>query len=169
MKMNTIDLAEQRIAHEVERLFRENPPRYGELCENPVTGGWYVGVLDPTAVEKRKAQRALAAREWHALHGPADAQPLPITACEIEDRKYTRSEQAALDFILSCYGYSVWVNDYGMTNHPNFEEFARGVTASEHAPGFVKNDAELRKRYPPHPLLGLNAGHCWSRPKKRRG
>jgi hypothetical protein len=59
LQMNPIDLGERRIALEVERLFRENPPRYGELCRNPVTDDLYVGMLDPVEPQKEAARRAL--------------------------------------------------------------------------------------------------------------
>jgi hypothetical protein len=116
---------------------------------------------------QHRAQRTLAIKFGSRLT-PPDAQPLPITSSDIADRKYTHRAQAGLDYILSCYGYSVTVNGYDIMNHPSFEDFARGVMASEHAPDFVKNDGELRKRYPPRPLPGLNAGNCWRRPKSGR-
>jgi hypothetical protein len=82
--MSTIDLAVHR---EVERLFIENPPHHGQQCQNPVTGGWYIGGLDPIEPQKEQARRALFAREWFSKHGPADAPPLPLTYCAREALK----------------------------------------------------------------------------------
>jgi hypothetical protein len=153
------------IKSHVDRLFRENPPRGGRLCLNPVTGGRYVGGLDPIEPQKRMARDALRAREWFAIVGPKDMQPLPISDEEIEDRKYAwDSKQPSLSYILSCFGYSLWACDYNYNIHPSFEDFACGVMASEHAPDFVKKDELLRKRYAPRHLPGLNAGHCWEPP-----
>jgi hypothetical protein len=167
--MNITDLAEFRVAREVDRLFRENPPRHGQQCVNPVTGGWYLGGDDPIAPQKRAARRALLAREWFALNGPPDAQPLPLSAFEIEKRKYMPgNKQPSLDYIVSCFAYSFRARRYDPKNHPSFADFARGVTASEYAPYFVKNDEELRRRYPPRHLHGLNPGHCWE-PSKDGG
>jgi hypothetical protein len=165
INMTMIDLAERRVRREVDRLFHENRPGYGERCENPITGGRYVGRLDPTAAQKQMARRALLARDWFTVNGPPDALPLPLSGIDIEDRKYTCGKQASLDYIVSCFAYSLMADDYDFTSHPSFEDFAHGVMASEHAPDFVKKDEELRRRYPPLPLPALNAGHCWARPK----
>jgi hypothetical protein len=150
----------------VERLFKANSPVAGQRCQNPVTGGWYMGKLDPIAPQKRDARRALLAREWFKVCGPEDAQPLPLSSEEIEDMKYAwDSKHPALSYIKSRFAFSLQAHGYDFNSHPSFEDFACGVTASEHAPDHVKKDEELRKRYPPRPLLGLNAGNCWEPPK----
>ncbi len=161
--MTIIHLDEHRIEHLVDELFRQNPPRYGEICENPVTGGRYVGGADPIKPQKLDACRALRAREWFAAHGPQAVQPLPISDEEIEDRKYVWScVQPSLSYIVSCFAYSLRAHDWDFTTHPSFEEFARGVLASDYAQSFVKEDEALQKRYPPRRLPHLNNGHCWN-------
>lgn len=163
--MAEIQMAEDRVDRLVEDLFAKNPGQYGQQCENPVTGGRYVGGLDPIEPQKRMARDALLAREWFAIVGPKDMQPLPISDEEIEDRKYAwGSKQPSLSYIVSCFAYSLRANNWDFNSHPSFEDFACGVMASEHAPDFVKNDAALRKQYPPRPLAGLGPALVWEPP-----
>ena len=160
--MTAIQIVKDRVDRLVEDLFAKNPGRYGQQCENPVTGGRYVGGLDPIEPQKRMARDALLAQEMFAVLGPKDMQPLPISDEEIEDLKYAwDSKQPALSFILACFGSSVRANDFDLTSHPDFEDFARGIMASEYAPDFVKNDEVLLKLYPPCPLPGLGPGLVW--------
>jgi hypothetical protein len=166
--MKLTQIADHKVALLVDRLFRKDPPRYGQQCVNPITGGHYLGGLDPIAPQKRMARRALRAREWFAIYGPQDAQPLPLSGDEIEDRKYAcESKQPSLSHIVSCFAYSLRAHDYEVDSHPSFEDFACGVTASQYAPDIVRNDEVLRKRYPPRHLRGLNAGHCWEPPARQ--
>src|SRR5207244_1486647 len=99
-----------------------------------------------------------------------DAQPLPLSSEEIEDRKYAwhLKDRAPLSYIVSCFAYSLrsHVLFRGDENsHPSFEDFAAGVLASESSPDFVREDEALRKRYPPRRLRDLNAGNCWEPPE----
>jgi hypothetical protein len=155
------------IKSQVDRIFKEASDRFDEIRRNPVTGGsWLVGA-DPIAPQKRMAHRALLAREWFAIYGPQDAQPLPISDEEIEDRKYAwDSKQPSLSYIVSRFGSSVETHNWDFNSHPSFDDFVCGMMASEHTPDFVKNDEALRKRYPPRHLPGLNAGHCWEPPEQ---
>ena len=163
--MAEIQMTEDRVDRLVEDLFAKNPGRYGKICTNPVTGGRYVYGGDPIEQQKKEARDALLAREWFAIVGPKDMQPLPISDEEIEDRKYAwDSKHPALGYIGSCFGYSVRANGHDLKSHPSFEAFARGVMASEHAPDFVKNDEALRKQYPPWPLAGLGPALVWEPP-----
>ena len=163
--MAVIQMAEYRVDRLVEDLFAKNPGQHGQQCENPVTGGRYVGGLDPIEPQKRMARDALLARERFAIVGPKDMQPLPISDEEIEDRKYAwDSKQPALGYIGSCFGYSVRANSHDLKSHPSLKAFARGIMASEHTPDFVKNDEALRKRYPPRPLAGLGPALIWEPP-----
>ena len=83
--MRTIDMIEYRIARQVDELF--GTAQYAENCRNPVTGAGYVHGVDPIAEQKEAAYRALLAREWFAINGPADAQPLPVSYDERESFK----------------------------------------------------------------------------------
>jgi hypothetical protein len=110
---------------------------------------------------------ALLAREWFAIYGPQDAQPLPISDEEIENRKYAwDSKQPSLSYIVSHLGSSLETHNWDFNSHPSFDDFACGVMASEHAPDFVKKDEVLRKRYPPRHLRGLGPGLCWQPPEQ---
>jgi hypothetical protein len=110
----------------------------------------------------RVSVEIIVTREWFARHGPHDAQPLPLSGSEIEDWKYApKSEQPSLSHIVSCFAYSLRARDWDFNSHPSFEDFTRGALASDHAPDFVREDEELRKRYPPRHLRGLGPGLCW--------
>jgi len=145
------------IKSQVDRLFADAAPLRGQMCDNPVTGGYWLPGDDPISSQKRMAHRALLAREWIAVYGPHDAPPLPLSDAELDDLKYTDP----FSHILSCFGYSLRAHNWDFNRHPNFEDFARGCMASEHAPDFVKKDEVLCKRYPPRPLHGLGSALCW--------
>jgi hypothetical protein len=141
----------------VDRLFKDAAPWRGELCENPVTGGYWLPGDDLISRQKRMACAALLAREWFAIYGPHDAPPLPLSDAELEDLKYTDP----FSHIVSCFAYSLRAHNWDFNSHPSFENFARGCMASEHAPDLVKKDEALRKRYPPRTQHGLGPGLCW--------
>ena len=56
--MTTNNLRNHRVDREVERLFKEHPPKYNRLCQNPVTGGNYIGIISESTSSIR--------RSWHA-------------------------------------------------------------------------------------------------------
>jgi len=110
--------------------------------------------------------KAHAAREWFSVHGPADLQPLPLGYGE---RELCQGRSGA-HHILKWYARSLASNDYDVDKHPSFDNFARGVMASELTPDFIKNDPELQRRFPPRPLGGLHeASLVWLEPKRPRG
>jgi hypothetical protein len=163
--MTIVQLDEHKVAARVAQLFRENPPLYGQYCINPVTGGSYMGGgLDPIEREKRIARQALLAREWFAATGPHDAPPLPLSGAEMESLRYQGN---ALWHIIGHFGQSLRLQDWDYTRHPGFDDFARGVLASETAPDFVLEDEALRRRYPPRPLAGLSPFFMWKPPALR--
>ena len=73
-----------------------------------------------------------------------------------------------LDHILAWYSRSLDCRNYDALAHPAFEDYARGVMASDHAPGFIKKDEELQKRFPPRPLACLNNAMVWDPPRTRK-
>ena len=95
-----INFSLESVDREVERLFREHPPVYGKLCVNPVHGGLYVGGIDPIQPQKEAARRRLLAREWFRLHGPADAQPLPVSDGE---RSKMKARCTLFHYIVALY------------------------------------------------------------------
>jgi hypothetical protein len=157
---------------EVERLFTENLPIYGNPCHNPVTGGSYIGGLDPIEEQKAAASRALQARNWFAYTGPADAQPLPISASERGDI-HLRDDYARFLFhhILELYSRSLEAQQFDFIQHPPFAAFVSGVLSdAEHDGGHLPNCPDelpqLRKRFPPRRLPGLLPSFDWLPPKE---
>ena len=150
------------IKSHVDRLFKDAAPWRGELCENPVTGGYWLPGDDSISRQKRLACRALFAGEWFAIYGPHDASPLPLTDAELDELKYTD----AFSHIVSCFAYSLRAHKWDFNSHPSFADFACGCTASGHAPDLIKKAEALRKRYPPRPLRGLGPGLCWQPPEQ---
>lgn len=109
------------------------------------------------ALHDPDSPKAKAAREWFAVHGPADLQPLPLGY----DERERCQRRSGAHHILKWYARSLASLDYNVELHPKYEEFARGVMASERAPDFTKNDPELQKRFPPCPIEGLGPGLTW--------
>lgn len=135
----------------VERAFDANRKRRGEICEIPIVGGDYIPGLDRTKRLKEKACRALAARQWFITHGPTDAPPLPLSHNEREALK-----SGGLPHIVAWYARSLWALDYNVQQHASFDDYARGVMASEeYAPDFIRKNEELQRRFPPRFLKGL--------------
>ena len=145
---------------EVDRLYRGLSGKTGDRCEFPVIGGSFLKGIDRTTRQRRKACRALAARDWFAEHGPPDAPPLPLSYCEREDLKH-----GGIDHIVALYARSLDAQDYDVENHPSFHDYACGVMASGFYP-FL--EPELRTRFPPRPLPDLGSG-CYWRPQRRKG
>ena len=76
-------------------------------------------------------------------------------------------EDDPLCHIVAHFAGSLRRQHWDYENHPSFEEYTRGVLASEHTPEFVKADEELRKKYPPRPLRGLGRGLCWEHDREK--
>jgi hypothetical protein len=109
-------------------------------------------------------RRALAARKWFADNGPPDLQPLPLGYNEREALKH-----GGADHILAWYSRSLDGRNYDVLEHPSFDDYARGVMASEHAPDFIRTEdttGELHRRFPPRHLYGLGPGLYWDPPKR---
>jgi hypothetical protein len=152
--MNTIEIKEY-----VDRLFKAN--RKEDLAEIPILGDHYCPKLDNVRPLKKLARAALAAREWFYENGPADLQPLPLSTAEREALKL-----GGAPHVLAWYGRSLICRGFDVSEHPSFDDYARGVMASEHAPDFITRNEELRRRFPPRPLKGLGPGLCWRPPKE---
>jgi hypothetical protein len=103
-----------------------------------------------------RGRKARAARKWFANNGPPDLPPLPLGYNERE-----RLKHGGADHILAWYARSLDDRNYDVLKHPSFHDYARGVMASEFAPDFIKEDGELKKRFPPRPLAGLGPGLQW--------
>jgi hypothetical protein len=138
---------------EVDRFFRElrNPP--GTICDWPVIGGHFVKGEDDTRRMRQLACKALAARDWFAINGPPDAPPLPLSYVEREDMK----GRSPLESMVSLYARSLATSNYAFDKHPSFYDFVCGAMALD----MFWHDDELKKRFPPRPLNGLQKGFIW--------
>ena len=160
---------------EVDRLFREAPDRFEKLRRNPITGSNWLAGEDPIGPQKRAARRALAAREWFAKSAPPDAPQLPLSHDECQRLKFAacqkcgfgRCEKCGVGYLVACFAQSIEARNYDVEGHPAFDEYARGVLAFPYAPDFIKQDAELLKRFPPRPLPGLRPGLVWQPDRMR--
>jgi hypothetical protein len=166
--MAAIKLSETLIGREVERLFSETTASHGEVYENPVLGTHFVYGVDPIEPQKEVAYRALLAREWFALNGPADAPPLPIT---YEEREYLKWRTGRpLHYVVAQFARSLGPQ-YDVTEHPSLSEFVSGLLCDHDNGGSglplsVEGLAELKRRYPPQKLEGLSS-YSWSRPTRK--
>jgi hypothetical protein len=170
--MTIMNSADTLIGREVERLFRESPDQYwgARIFINPVIGGGYVPGDDPIEPQMEAACRALLAREWFAIHGPPDAQPLPLSYNAREDLK----GRGLLRHIVKWYARSLEGREYDVKEHPSFADYASGVLWEAELPvgGLVSLPnyppdelRELKKRFPPRMLKGMGPGLCWLPPK----
>ena len=107
-------------------------------------------------------RRAKAARKWFAENGPPDAQPLPLGYGERESLKH-----GGVDHILAWYARSLADQNYDVLKHPSFYDYACGVMASPDTHNRVREDEQLRKRFPPCPLDGLDR-HLYWKPSQPR-
>ena len=110
-------------------------------------------------VHSPHSRQALAAREWFKRNGPPDAPPLPLGYYEREALKV-----GGPTHIIAWFACSLACRDYAVEKHPSFDDYACGLMASEYTPGFVKNDEELQRRFPPRPLAGIGPGLVWEPP-----
>jgi hypothetical protein len=144
----------------VDLLFRDTPTQLEQICTNPVTGGDWVSGADSIALQKRLAIRGLLAREWFRVYGPHGAPTLPLSVDEIDDMKW----QDPFNHMVACFSESLRANEYDFNIHPSIEVYISGVLASGYAAPLVKEDEDLRKRFPPRPLKWLGRGLCWEPP-----
>jgi hypothetical protein len=145
-----------KIRSQVDRMFFQIGGRLGEIVENPVTGSRWVKGADPEGQQKQDAYRALLARKRFQDEGPFDAPLLPLTYGE---RQFLK--RGGLPHIVAWYAESLLSMNYDFAAHIHFENYARGVMASPYAPDLIKQDPELKRRFPPKPLDGLNSGLVW--------
>jgi hypothetical protein len=143
--------------NDLDRVFQKANFQKRTLAVNPITGGLFMPGLDPIGHQKKLARRMLAARKWFFLHGPKDAPPLPLSPCEQAELKY----RDPLGHLVVDFACSLESNGWDVNGHPSFEDFARGVLASDYAPKFTRLNEALRKRYPPRQLQYITPGVTW--------
>ena len=108
-----------------------------------------------------RGRRARFARKWFAGNGPPDIQPLPLGYGEREALK-----GGGVPHILAWYARSLDCRNYDVLEHPLFDDYARGVMASEFAPDFITKNENLQQRFPPRLLKGLGPGLSWQPPEE---
>ena len=163
------------VEREVERRFKERPPIRGCVAYNPVTHSLYAGGIDPIKPQKEAAKRALLARALFAITGPVDAQPLPVSQRErddVETRHGYSTSQYLFRHLLKRYSKSLENLQFDFDKHPSFAEYMRGVMWYADSPDWhdtlpfaAEGLAELKKRFPPKKLEGLNPRYFWDPPK----
>jgi hypothetical protein len=150
---------------EVNRLFRNIKRSCESITFNPVTGSQFVPALDGIGRQKRIGEKALLARDWFEAQRPPDAPELPLglrNCIDLRDEAIIAENWIA--YVVSRFGESIAHRGYRTEGHPLFEEFARGLMASDMWPDEMHKDPDLLRRYPPKPLPGLKHG-IWSPPK----
>jgi hypothetical protein len=127
--------------------------------EHPMLISW-VDCQETPAKQRQFQRQALAAREWFKQHGPPDAPVFPIGYAEREQLK-----MGGLPHMVALYARSLAGRGYIYDEHPSFDDYASGVMASEeHAPDFIRNNEEMRRRFPPRSLKWLGPGLYWQPP-----
>jgi hypothetical protein len=104
--------------------------------------------------------QAQLARERFAVDGPCDAPPLPLSHDETEDARNARGITGAGGF----YARSLALRQWDLQEHPSFEDFARGLMASDSGMWRLEEDAELQKRFPARRLEGMGSDLHWRPP-----
>lgn len=143
------------ITAQVDHLFSQADDRHEKTRRNPVTGSTWLRGVDPVAPQKRVACDALLAREQFGKSGPTGIE-LPLS---YEERE--RLKDSNLGCLVAWFARSLAHRDFDLKGHPSFEIYARGVLASSYTPKDIKADVDLLRRYPPHPLPGLESGLIW--------
>jgi hypothetical protein len=150
---------------EVHQLFGQIKGCRGSLQFNPITADQFVLGDDPIEPQELKANMALEARDWFEAQRPPDAPELPLGLRHcIDVRDDAIISENWIACLVSRFGESVAHREYRTEGHPLFEEFARGLMASDMWPDEMHKDPDLLRRYPPKPLPGLEHG-VWSQPE----
>jgi len=150
-------LCADEFALHVNELFQkiriETYSRGPEWVEAPIVGLFHQVWDEPAATAlKELSRRASAWRERFAIEGPPWAQPLPISwndCCRLAHERGDGQMQLLGQFASSLLG------DKWDPAHPSFDRFCRGLMAEPGSPAHLRNDPELRRRYPPKRLPGL--------------
>ena len=160
MTNNTDTVPNPFSAPHVDRLFGDATDPANMIGLIPATRDFLFD--EPIASQKRFVSRALLAREHFAQYCPPDAPVLPLSYSQREDLKI-----GGLPTVVALYARSLEGRDYDLQEHPTFFDYACGVMASEYNgyPG-MKEDEQLRKRFPPRRLAGLGPGLCWQPPEQ---
>ena len=159
------------IGSEVDRLFDDNSAQPGDICTNPVTGGQFIYGYYSLEQQKEAAYRRLLIRDYFALSGPSDA---PLMPADEWDRDRAKHLNGPLGFITAHFIWSMEMQD-DLRQHPSFADFASGMLwqHDNNVEGYSlryfpsEQLAEMKRRYPPRKLEGLNSFR-WRAPQRQK-
>jgi hypothetical protein len=160
------------IKEHVDQLFKNLTSR-----TNPVTGDQFFPGEE--RAQKRKARRALLAREYLREYGPKDLPPLPLLWND------SSMKNGGVEHMFALYAQSLRAFDFDIQRHPAFEQYAAHIVArGEHhffvGEGFqnrrpgrrLPTAEELERRFPPRVLPGMPMEHSryyWKPPEADGG
>jgi hypothetical protein len=135
-----------RIEQHVEQLFTDALRRTPKscICQNPVTGEYFVPGDDPVRPHKERAIRALKAQERFAAEKSPDMPDLPLNVRAVDFNKW----QSGLHYLIHAYTRSLRCRDFRLEGHPDFDTFARGAMAHPWTPERFRQDPDLLRRFP---------------------
>jgi len=147
---------EQAFADCVDRLYQDGRIETHSSGQGwvraPVTGLFYrSGDASAAAVLEALDDRAAAAAVAFRTGGPAWAQPLPV-AYDAIDRLAHAGDRREL---IWHFAGSLFAAKYDFQGHVPFHDFCCGLMARSDTPGYLRNDAALRREFPPQGLPGL--------------
>jgi len=144
---------------QVDQLFRQlrDPP--GTVCDWPVFGGHFVKGEDDETQVRQMLCNAFRARDWLAENGPPDAPQLPLNGSDRDKIRF----RGGVGSIVGYYDQSLDSLDYEFERHPSFYDYACGLMALDP----VWADEELKRRFTPRPLDGLDRNFIWRAPEHK--
>jgi|SRR5262249_12487698 len=114
---------------------------------------------------KHLVRNALHARAWFERHGPAWAQPLPLSEFERVGMLFLNDN--ALQCFAALYSISLQARDFDCLSHPLIFDYARGIMADPRTHEDLRMDPTLLAEFPPKELAGLDEHGRW-RPLRHR-
>ena len=160
--MTVISIKDFCAQKEVDRVFGQIKAERDDTVSNPATEAHFVRRQDPVAPQKRIARLALLARVHFAQNGPADAPPLPLSCKDWEQARRARGLRGLVGF----FARSLAGQDWDFEKHPSFEDFARGLMATDTGFWEIEKDEYLRNRFPPCALPGMTPCAFWAPPQE---
>jgi len=149
------ELYAREVEREVAKLVDHH--KHGRIV---VTSHIFSGPLSINHAPKlmRLNRAGLYARAWFSRHGPAWAQPLPLS--DLERISFFCSNVLPLH-LVAFYSYSLQGRDYDFRDHPLLYDYSRGVLASPHTEQYLRGDLDLLAEFPPKELPELDEQGRW--------
>jgi len=162
-------LCAREFARHIDELFEkyriETYSDGPDWVKTPIVGLFHrVGDEAAAAALEELDRRALAAREWFRTHGPAWAQPLPVSwqsLCRLTQiGKLVETGVLAQCYyngrleLLASFAISLFESKWD-PDHPPYDAFFRGLMWERKTPARLRHDPELRREFPPKRLPTL--------------